>query len=344
MTNRRKTRHKDKHSNRNYNRKNPVAYQNKDIVSKIFGERLKNKSLSVYGINIPRILEVHPTNLPEIEANELRVDNLFRLEDNSFALIDYESTYDYKDKIKYLSYVVRTLKRNSLVDDMEHPVRMIVIYTGNITPDQTRHSLDIGCLQFTVEEAFLSALDAAEIEANLDYKMKNNCELTEEEQMQFIILPLIYQNLDDQRKCIKRCFALVKQVNYSVRVQTFLLSGMLVFCDKIIPEEDANNMRRWIPMTKIGRMLEEEKQQAVKEAVARAEKETAERVEKETAERVEKETAARVEKEITVREEKERAARAEDMLRRGLSAEDVLASILKLSREDLDKLMAAGGV
>ncbi len=50
-----------------------------------------NKSLAVYGVNLPKIKAVMPTNLPAIEANELRIDNLFRLEDDSLALIDYES-------------------------------------------------------------------------------------------------------------------------------------------------------------------------------------------------------------------------------------------------------------
>ena len=54
-----------------------ITYQNKDVVSKIFGENLMNKSLAVYGVNLPKIKAVMPTNLPAIEG-ELRIDNLFR--------------------------------------------------------------------------------------------------------------------------------------------------------------------------------------------------------------------------------------------------------------------------
>ena len=91
-----------------------ITYQNKDVVSKIFGENLMNKSLAVYGVNLPKIKAVMPTNLPAIEANELRIDNLFRLEDDSLALIDYESRYKAENKIKYLNYVVRTVKKEHL--------------------------------------------------------------------------------------------------------------------------------------------------------------------------------------------------------------------------------------
>ena len=63
-----------------------IAYQNKDITLKLLTEALKHKSLGVYGLPHIRIKDARPTNLPAIEANELRLDNLFILEDDSLAL------------------------------------------------------------------------------------------------------------------------------------------------------------------------------------------------------------------------------------------------------------------
>ena len=65
---------------------NGIAYQNKDIASKVFGESLKNKSLDVYGVHVPKIVNVLPTNLPAVIANELRIDQLFLLKDGSVAI------------------------------------------------------------------------------------------------------------------------------------------------------------------------------------------------------------------------------------------------------------------
>jgi hypothetical protein len=65
-----------------------IAYQNKDIASKVFAENFKGKSLKVYGLDVPKVVQVLPTNLPEITANELRIDNLFLLEDGTLAIID----------------------------------------------------------------------------------------------------------------------------------------------------------------------------------------------------------------------------------------------------------------
>ena len=88
-----------------------IAYQNKDIALKYFGDALKNKKLTVYGLPHIKIKDSRPTNLPAIEANELRIDNLFILEDDSYALIDYESTFGIQDIIKYVNYIARILKR-----------------------------------------------------------------------------------------------------------------------------------------------------------------------------------------------------------------------------------------
>lgn len=42
-------------------------------------------------------------------------------------------------------------------------------------------------------------------------------------------------------------------------MQRFLLSGMLVFTDKVITKEDSKQIKEWIMMTKVGQLFEEEK-------------------------------------------------------------------------------------
>lgn len=52
-----------------------ITAQNKDVMSKWFGETMRNRSLAVYGIDVPRIVDVRPTNLPAVETREQRMDN-----------------------------------------------------------------------------------------------------------------------------------------------------------------------------------------------------------------------------------------------------------------------------
>lgn len=305
--------------------KNPITYQNKDVISKIFGENLKEKSLAVYGVNIPKIKEVLPTNLPVIEANEMRLDNLFRLEDGSIALVDYESRYKRKDKIKYLGYIVRTLKREELLENPEKTIRMIVIYTGDVKKGTTDSRLDTGCLQFTVEEVFLSELNGPEIENQLSERIYSKGFLNEEEQMKFVILPLIYPGKKAKQECIRRCFNLAKEIR-SAEMQIFLLSGLLVFTDKVIVQEDSEEIRRWIKMTKVGRLFEEEKL----EALRKLEEEKNQEIKK-----LKKEMRREVKKQTILQSSKTIARR---MLEDGMPIAEIQKFITNLSYEEIAAL------
>lgn len=88
-----------------------IVYQNKDILFKILGQTYKEKSFSAYGLDIPPIRELLPTNLPKISANEKSVDNLFLLEDGTYAIVDYESEFKKQNKVKYLNYIVRVMEK-----------------------------------------------------------------------------------------------------------------------------------------------------------------------------------------------------------------------------------------
>ena len=117
-----------------------ITAQNKDVVSKWFGETMKNRSLTVYGIDVPKIIDVRPTNLPAVETNEKRMDNLFLLEDGSYAILDYESVYRVNNKVKYAGYVLRLLRRlqKEGLDIAKLRIRIIVIYTADVTREQTK--------------------------------------------------------------------------------------------------------------------------------------------------------------------------------------------------------------
>lgn len=298
--------------------KSPIAWQNKDVTTKYFGENLKGKSFAVYGLELPEITEVQPTNLPAVEANELRLDNLFLLEDQSLALVDYESTYADANKIKYLNYIARTLKRNMDQENFPCRIRMIVIYTADIEPRQTQKELDIGCLQLQLEEAFLIQKDSEKTEARLYAKFHGDQALTAEEQMEFIILPLTYKGKAEKQACIRRCFEMAKLLD-DEDMQRFLLSGMLVFADKVITTEDSKHIKEWIMMTKVGQLFEEEKIQYGREVEKR--------VTKKVTKRVTKNVAKRKELEFTPK-----------MLHAGLSIKEVSEMMTVLTEQDVQKI------
>lgn len=245
-----------------------IAYQNKDITSKFLAVNFKGKTFRVYGLKLPEIKQVLPTNIPTVKANELRLDNLFELADGSMALVDYESDYDHKDKVKYLNYVTGIANRY-LQENEECPViHMIVIYTGDIDRKKVSARYNIGAVRMNVEAAFLSELDSKKIFDRLKKKVEKKRLLTDEELMQFIILPLAYHTKEEKQEKVRETVELAVKIQ-DKKQQIFTLAGILVFTDKVIDRETASRIRRMIEMTQVAQIFEEEKQQAIQKIVTK---------------------------------------------------------------------------
>ncbi len=246
---------------------NGIVYQNKDVMSKHFGEHLKDKSLEVYGFkDIPRIVDVRPTNLPEVEANELKVDNLFLLEDSSIAVIDYESHYSRENIVKYLGYVARIVKR-WYSDHGELPkLRLLIIYTADIEPGSTLVRYDMGSVCVSLDEAFLIGLDGDSILRNIGEKLSQHKTITDEDVMKLSICPLTYKDDNKKQEAVSDAAQLASAIEDD-SLRTMALAGILAFADKIISDIDAEKIRRRLTMTKIEAIYMREMEEAVDAAV-----------------------------------------------------------------------------
>lgn len=234
-----------------------IAYQNKDITSKVFAEKFKGKSFKIYGLDIPKIKQVLPTNIPQIKANELRIDNAFLLNDDTVAIIDYESTYKSENKHKYINYINHIADCYSKEWNKSFRIRMIVIYTADVEKNNTEDILDVGCLKLEIESAYLSEINKEEISLRLKSKVNKGIQLSEEELMEFIILPLAYKGNDSKNNAIKEAIDMAKKIQED-DIKIFLLSGIAVFADKVIKAEYAAEIRRLLGMTKVGQLFENE--------------------------------------------------------------------------------------
>ncbi len=232
--------------------KSEITYHNKDVLSKIMAENFREKSLKVYGIDVPKIKQVLPTNLPAIHVNEMRIDNLFLLEDGSVAIIDYESSVKWENYLKYLNYIVRILERYG--QEAKH-IRMIVIYTADV-----EHAADVfhvDCLTLRLEQAYLRKIDSKSVRDGLEKKLENGLPLSDDEMMQFIILPLTYKGREAKKEAVKDAVNLAKRITDKEK-QMFVLSGILVFADKMIDSGTARYIKEVIRMTQVAQMLLEE--------------------------------------------------------------------------------------
>ena len=246
-----------------------IAYQNKDVTMKSFADRLKGKTLGVVGLDKVKILDVLPTNLPSIEANELRMDNLFRLRGGAFAIVDYESEYSEENKAKYLGYVARLSGRLYNEYSKLKPMKVIVIYTADVKPETTNPVLKAGDLRLKLTETFLIGLDSGEIRDELTEIIRNGEPFTAEDMMRLAIYPLTYKGDDAKKAAVGEALDIAEGIEDEVMLRD-VMRCISVFSDKIITEKDAERIRRRLDMTKIERIFEEEKEKAIRTAVEAA--------------------------------------------------------------------------
>ena len=232
-----------------------IAYQNKDILFKILGQTYKEKSFAAYGIDLPRIQALLPTDLPKISANEKSVDNLFLLEDGTYAIVDYESVYKRINKIKYLNYIARVMEKYYIEDDSFN-LRLIVIYTGDV--DQAEPDLKTACFTLHAEQAFLAHIDGRAAFQEIQEKLRAGKPLDNDDLMKLVILPLTVPGTEGKQKMLETVVELAEQLRDEEQ-RIFILSGVVVASDKFIEKEYMEQVRRKINMTQIGQMYEEEK-------------------------------------------------------------------------------------
>ena len=234
-----------------------IAYQNKDIMAKAMAEALKGKSLAAFGLPHLKVVDILPTNLPAIESNELRLDNLFVLDDGSIAIIDYESVFKKENFVKYLNYIARVIKRYVGKKQMELLVRikMIVIYTADV--EWAESVYDLGGLRLVIEPAYLVKFDTDEVYSRLNEKIRRQERLSEEELMELMILPLTVKGKQEKQKLIVDTVSMARNLedgSQTVRA----LAGILTFTDKIIDKKFKERIKEEMRMTQIAQMFIEE--------------------------------------------------------------------------------------
>jgi hypothetical protein len=229
-----------------------IAYQNRDILLKILSENYKHRTFSAYGLNLPPIKEVLPTNLPALQVNEKRADNIFLLADDSILILEYESKTDSHTALKYGHYAFRVAE--TYFKEKAPKIIIAVIYTADIA--KAPGSLDLGSVKLSWEQVFLSKLDGEAIFDDLKTKVESKKPLTETDIMNFVILPLTQKK--NKQKFIEKTVTLAQEIT-DEDTQSFIIAGILTAADKFIDKLYSKKMRRWLTMTKVGRLFEEEK-------------------------------------------------------------------------------------
>lgn len=233
-----------------------IAHNNRDLVGKILSDTFREKSFAVYGLALPPVKECLLTEFAEVKVTGRTADRLFLLEDGSYALIDFESKYLLRNKVKYLRYITRVLDQYlGGKKEKEFRLRFIVIYMGNVKSAPSDFTTD--CLSIRTEQAFLSHIDGdAEYQRILD-RINSGAPLSDEDLMLLIILPLTYSQRKKQVSMIDKTTDIAAAIKEDEK-RSFVLAGICIAADAFINKTQANRIGGLLKMTKVGRMIMKE--------------------------------------------------------------------------------------
>ena len=207
-----------------------IVYQNKDILFKILGQTYKEKSFAAYGIDLPPIRELLPTNLPKISANEKDIDNLFLLEDGTYAIVDYEAEFKKLNKIKYLNYITRVMEKY-YKEDENFNLRLVVIYTGDVKSAEP--TLETNCITLRTEQAFLSHIDGEAAFNTIRQKIHSGTVLEDDDLMKLVVLPLSVPGSEGKTQLFDEISSLAGKIPDEEQ-RAFVLSAMTLATDGFI--------------------------------------------------------------------------------------------------------------
>jgi hypothetical protein len=249
-----------------------ITYQAKDVLFKTLSETFKDKALNMYGLNYPKIVEMLPNEFPQVKADERRADSIFLLADGSILLLEYESNSRIVENMyKYIDYVLRISNRFYKEHKEIVKVNVAVIYASNIK--RANNEMNIGSVGINVESVFMKNYDGDKIYLEIDSKIKSDEKLNDEDLMNLILLPLMSSSKDNH-EVIRDTIEIAKKVK-DEKQQYFIIAGVLTSTDKFIDEEYSKTVREWLKMTKVEKIYEKEKEDAINQAINKTEKNAA---------------------------------------------------------------------
>jgi hypothetical protein len=243
-----------------------IAYQNKDILFKILSQNYPRVSFRAYGLDLPPVKAMLPTDLPDIEARELRADGVFLLEDESLLIVDYESTADEDKLFKYGHYVFRVAARYKHTEGKFPRITVAVIYTCDVTSAPSL--LDLGCLRMDIRQVFLSRLDGDGIVSGVGAKIGAKETLSDGDVLRLIVAPLA-STKESRQTLLEKCVDSAKGIE-DRDLQLFIVAGLIVASDRFVDRRYSETVMRWLTMTKVGQIIQEEIEAAATAAAAKA--------------------------------------------------------------------------
>ncbi|MGL5675788.1 MAG: hypothetical protein ACRDDX_05225, partial [Cellulosilyticaceae bacterium] len=183
-----------------------------------------------------------------LDMKDMRMDYVFLMEDDTYTHFEFQSTdKGILDLVRFNLYDVL------LYQQTKKQVYTYVIYSGDIKDPLTSYTN--GFNEYRVRAICLAERDANTVLNDIENKLLENKELTDQEQLDLIFTPLMGGELSKEAKIIK---AIKLSKDYPMSKKADVQAMLYTFAHKFLSGIELENVKEVMKMTELGKMLHDE--------------------------------------------------------------------------------------
>lgn len=182
-------------------KKNGTHPNNEDIAQKAFTMQFSAGTIPLEGLEFVTkpVKDVLPTGIQNVETTDDEADCLFRLEDGSLLHIEFQSTYDKWDVIRFAQYHLHfysTYKSELEKLNIKEKIKTVVVYTKKVEGSSINRTIETGSLHFDMETIFIKSLPGDEFFNEIKNKIQTNPNmiLSKQDEQRLIYNPYMTQS------------------------------------------------------------------------------------------------------------------------------------------------------
>lgn len=236
-----------------------ISKKSKDIIQKYVAGVFKDISLNFYGIKTAKVKELINVELPIIDINDNSTDFVFLLQDNTYLHLEFQTSYNKNDLIRFQTYDLRLFARD------EKKIYTIVVYASNV---KDTNILDIGSSIYRPQIIMLKGYDGETIYKELEKKVKNDISFNDLDIINFLFLPLM-KNKKHKKTVAINTIRLAQNI-CDKNKRNLCIASIFAFAYKYLNEDEINSVMEVLKMTDFGSLILE--QGAEKEKIKIAKK------------------------------------------------------------------------
>ena len=164
-----------------------ISRHSRDIIQKHANTLFKDTALEFYGVKTAKIKELINVELPAINIAETSMDFVFLLEDDTYLHLEFQTTYNEDDLLRFAMYDLRLKKRDG------RDVTTMIIYAAEIKKVKDKPLTN--SLTYNPIRVMMCEYDGNTIYNELQEKINTDEELTDMDILKLIFLPLMNHTL-----------------------------------------------------------------------------------------------------------------------------------------------------